>query len=231
MSVTTPPTLTAPPATPPSSNDPANFDTRADALMGWLPTLIADMTAALANVYANAVDAYNSAVAALGYKNGADSAASAAAASAIAAASSAGAAMWSSGTYTAGAAARSPSNLRVYINKTTGSRTTDPAGDPTNWVDAVFGERVRITTNTNAVVGKLYELDSRGGSFNVTLPASYSDKDRIGFVDVGCALSTYPVTVVRNGNNIRLTGEDLVLDVSSDSLELVGQTSLGWIEE
>jgi hypothetical protein len=217
---------------PPLAGDSQSvFNTKAFDTFSKLNTWAGEANAVQVAINVLASAAAASQTAAATSETNASAFASAAAASAIASANSAGAAMWVSGTYSAGAAARSPSNLRVYINKTTGIRTTDPAGDPTNWVDAVFGERIRITTNTNAVVGKLYELDSRGGSFNVTLPASYSDKDRIGFVDVGCALSTYPVTVVRNGNNIRLTGEDLVLDLSCDSLSLVAQTSLGWIEE
>ena len=72
---------------------------------------------------------------------------------------------------------------------------------------------------------------SSGGAFNVTLPASFSDQDWIDFVDVGMALSTNNVTILRNGNNIRRVAEDLILDVSSDSLRLVARTSLGWIEQ
>lgn len=232
MSVTTPPTLTAPPSTPPSSSDSANFDARADSLLGWLPTLISDMTDALANVFANATDAYNSAVAALGYKNAADSAASAAAANASNSAAYAGATAWVSGeTYAVGDKRWSLINGRVHVRRTVGAGTVDPMNDPTNWEDVIFGARIRITSNTNLVVGKLYELDSSGGAFTVTLPASFSNKDRIGLRDYGMVLSTNPVTVARNGSNIRRTAEDLVLDVVGDSLDLVGDTTLGWIEE
>lgn len=64
---------------------------------------------------------------------------SASAANAAAAATSAGAALWVSGSYNAGQAARSPTSLRVYTARTTGSKTTDPASDPTNWKIASSG--------------------------------------------------------------------------------------------
>ena len=98
-------------------------------------------------------------------------------------------------------------------------------------MDQVNGARVRITSATTLQVRTLYELDSSGGSFNVTLPAAFGDTDWIDFVDVGMALTLNPVTVLRNGNNIRRVAEDLILDVTGDSLRLLARTSLGWIEQ
>lgn len=70
MAVTTPPTISALP-TPPSTSDPATFDTRADAFMAALPTHTTETNAASANVYANAVDAASSASAAASSANAA----------------------------------------------------------------------------------------------------------------------------------------------------------------
>lgn len=124
--------LTAPPLAP-TREDSANFRPRSNAFIAWFATMRTQMVAALANVYANAVDAYNSALAAAGSQAAAAGSASAAASSAAAAATSAGAAMWAAGSYNTGLPARSPSNQRVYIARTTGSKPTDPALDPTNW--------------------------------------------------------------------------------------------------
>lgn len=60
---------TAPPAvtplpTPPSTSDPANFDTRADAFLGALPTFQTETDAVAENVYDNAVLAEGAATAA-----------------------------------------------------------------------------------------------------------------------------------------------------------------------
>lgn len=230
MAQTVPPSITAAP-TAPTRQQPSTFAARSDAFLAWMASFATQLVALGANLYSNAVDAYNSAVAAASDAGASSASAAASAASAIASASSAGAAMWASGTYAAGAPARSPSNLRVYINKTTGSRTIDPASDPTNWVDAVGGERIRVTSATALQVRCLYELDSSGGAFSVTLPASWADQDWIDLVDVGLTLATNNVTVLRAGADIRRVAEDLVLDVSGDSLRLVGRTTLGWIEQ
>lgn len=231
MAQTPPPSLTAPP-TAPSRSEPTTFRARGDAFLAWFATLYANLVAALANVYGNAVDAYNSAVSALASSVAAAASASASAASAVDAANSSGALAWLSGTtYVIGAKRWSLINGRVYVRLSEGAGTTDPANDPTNWADVVGGRRVRITGNTNAVVGCIYELDSTAGPFTVTLPASFAAQDRIGFVDVGLALTQNNVTVARNGNNIRRAAEDLVLDVNADRFDLVGQPSIGWIEE
>lgn len=130
---TIPPVPTAPP-TPPSRADSANFRARADAFLGWFPTLYTDLVAGLANVYANAVEAVNAAVAALGYRDSAQAYRDAASASAAAAAASAGAAVWASGSYSTGDRARSPSNQRLYSRRAPGGASpTDPASDKTNW--------------------------------------------------------------------------------------------------
>jgi len=231
MAQTPPPSLTAPPPAP-SRSAPTTFRPRGDAFLAWFATLYADLVAALANVYGNAVDAYNSAVTAINSAAAALASQAAAAASAADAANSAGAIPWVSGTtYAIGNKRTSLLNGRVYVRLTVGAGTTDPQNDQTNWADVVGGRRIRITGNTNAQVGCIYELDSSGGPFNLTLPASFNDQDWIGFVDVAASLSAFPVTVVRNGNNIRRVAEDLILDVTCDSGRLTGRTSIGWIEE
>lgn len=130
MSVIVPPTIGALP-TPPSTGDPATFDTRADAFLGQFPTFGNETNAVAANVYANAVDAAANATAAA-------SAASNALASASAAAASSGAAIWVSGTaYAIGDARYSPANGAVYRRKTTGAGTTDPSLDTVNWTAVI----------------------------------------------------------------------------------------------
>lgn len=187
-----------------------------------------------------AADVNADAASALASKNAASASADASEASRIAAlaaadasATTAGAVAWVSGTtYAVGAKVWSLINGRVHVRRVAGAGTTDPANDATNWEDVVGGQRIRITSPTTLQVRKLYELDSSGGAFDVTLPASWSDQDWIDFVDVGMALSTNPVTVLRaGGHNIRRVPEDLILDVSGDSLRLTGRTTLGWIEQ
>ncbi len=63
MSQTAPTPITAL-GTPPSTSDPANFDTRGDALLTQLPTTVTEMNALGTVTYNNAVDCYNNATAA-----------------------------------------------------------------------------------------------------------------------------------------------------------------------
>lgn len=58
------------------------------------------------------------------------------------------------------------------------------------------------TGNFNAVIGTIHPIDTSGGAFTATLPASPSDGDQIGFKDVGGALSTEALTLDRSGNDI-----------------------------
>ena len=60
-----------------------------------------------------------------------------AAASSTSALAGAGAASWVSGSYNIGAVVWSPINLLTYRAKTTGSKPTDPANDPTNWTPII----------------------------------------------------------------------------------------------
>lgn len=226
-------TMTALPSAPLPTDDTGTFNAKAFALLGALPGFVTE-----ANATEAAVDA--DAAAALAHKNAAATSATASetsrlasASSADAAATSAGAVVWVSGTtYAIGAKVWSLINGRVHVRRVAGAGTTDPANDATNWEDVIGGQRIRITSATTLQVRKLYELDSSGGAFSVTLPASWSDQDWIDFVDVGMALGTNNVTILRaGGHNIRRVAEDLVLDVSGDSLRLVARTSLGWIEQ
>ena len=222
---------TLPPA-PQPTDDTSTFNTKAFALLAALATFVSETNAVAGEGNASAASAAGSAstatakaAEAFGYKD-------AAAASASDAAAAAGAAAWVSGTtYAIGDRRRSLLDGRVYRRTTVGAGTTDPANDTANWVDQVNGARVRITSATTLQVRTLYELDSTAGPFNVTLPATFGDTDWIDFVDVGMSLTVNPVTVLRNGNNIRRVAEDLILDVTGDSLRLVARTSLGWIEQ
>lgn len=222
---------TLPPA-PQPTDDTSTFNSKAFALLAALAGFVSEANAqagenntAASTAAAGASTATTKAAEAGGYRD-------AAAASAVDAAAAAGAAAWVSGTtYAIGDRRRSLLDGRVYRRTTAGAGTTDPANDTTNWVDQVNGARVRITSATTLQVRTLYEIDSTAGSFNVTLPATFGDTDWIDLVDVGLALGTNPVTVLRNGNNIRRVAEDLILDVAGDSLRLLARTSLGWIEQ
>lgn len=237
-SPTTPPSMTTPPVAP-NRNDPTPFRVRMDNFLAWLVVWVLELVDVMANIYDNAVSAFewaeeseDSATASAASASASSISAAASASNAVAAAANAGASAWVSGTtYAIGNKRWSLINGRVYTRQTAGAGATDPALDRTNWGDPVDLPRVRVTGATALQAGHIYELDSTGGSFSLTLPASFAAADRIGFADVGYALVTNPVTVLRNGNDIRRTAEDLICDRNGDSFFLVGQTSIGWIEE
>ena len=154
MSAAVPPTIDALP-TPPQTSDPANFDVRADAYLGALPTHATQTNAVSANVYANALEAEAQAVAS-GLSAG-DSAASAADAadSAVLAANVTTAVLWVSGaTYAKGAAAISDIDVMLYRRLIAGAGTTDPKDDPVNWKPAnpvPAGSSIFLATNFGAL--------------------------------------------------------------------------------
>lgn len=130
----TAPTPITPYATPPNSNDPTNFDARADAKVADDVTKVVEYNALAENVFDNAVEAAGAASAAEAAQAAAELAQAGAAASAAASAASAGAEPWVSGSaYTAGDVAWSPISRLSYRRTTNGGGTTDPSLDSGNW--------------------------------------------------------------------------------------------------
>jgi len=175
MSQTAPNSITALP-TPPSTLDPTNFDTRADAFLGQFPTLVTEVNNVASVTYNNAVDAYNNATTA-------SAAAITAQQSATTAQAYAGATAWVSGTtYAIGDVRWSPGNGRIYRRITNGAGTTDPYNDPTNW--SLVPTSVPITRLTSALVtqassGMFYEFansTTQGAATNLFL---YSEQMNI----------------------------------------------------
>jgi hypothetical protein len=105
--------------TPPSRQDPTNFNDRADAFLGALPQFQSEANTLQTDVNANQLAANYSATLA--------------AASELAAANTAGATLWTSGTYAVGVNKFSPSNFLTYRRKIAGASSVDPASDPSGW--------------------------------------------------------------------------------------------------
>jgi hypothetical protein len=111
----------------PQSTDPINFDARADATLGALPSVIAGMNAQ--NVENNALNLAVNVTAAA-----ASAAAGAALDSAASAATSAGAQPWVSGAnYAQGVVVFDPLDGRLYRRAAAGAGTTAPSADAANW--------------------------------------------------------------------------------------------------
>ena len=212
MARTSPTPITAL-GTPPSTSDPTNFDTRADALFGQLPTTVTEINALGTVTYNNAVDAYNSATTAAA--DAASSAANAALASAAA-----GAILWVSGTtYAIGDRRFSPTNGLTYRRLTVGAGTTDPAADTTNWQIVQVAPPVIVVTGTTqtAVAGYLYALTNVAAT-TVTLPASPATGDMVQ-IKVCNGLSTNLINP--NGGTIEGVSGNMTLDNAYASAKLI----------
>lgn len=166
-------TMTALPSAPLPTDDNATFNSKAFALLGALAGFVTEANATEAAVDADAAAALSHKNAAATSEANASAFASAAAGNAAAAATSAGAAIWASGSYSAGQAARSPSNQRVYIARTTGSKPTDPALDPTNWKLAAAGALPDVPYAGTTATASLNERSrlTNAAAVAVTVPA------------------------------------------------------------
>jgi hypothetical protein len=127
--------------TPPTQSDPTNFSDRADTFLTALPTFVTEtntLAAELTQIGTNSSSAATTAVAA-----------------ASSAVSVAGVVKWVSGTtYANGAAVYSPSNYLTYRRITaSGSGTTDPSADATNWTPVSGTGNVSTDGSGNLAIG------------------------------------------------------------------------------
>lgn len=194
-------TITALP-TPPSTTDPVNFDSRADAFLAALPTFQAETNAVATEV------------------NNANTTAQGAAATATAAASLAtattGAALYNSGTsYTQWQAAISAVNGRLYRRNVAGSGGADPANNDVSvggpWVDVGL-PYITPVTDPGAVTlqpGLAYYFTT--GTVTVQLPASPAVGTLVGPLSKTSYAAS--VTVGRNGSTIHGVADDMFIDV------------------
>lgn len=122
------------PPYPQRSDPPEVFAAKGDAFVAAQNQFVTDVNATAAQVQANADAAAQKATDATTQAGNAATQAAAASASAASASAASGVVKWVAGSYAAGACAWSPTNGQTYRNLTAGTRNTDPASDPTNWV-------------------------------------------------------------------------------------------------
>ena len=97
----------------------------------------------------------------------------------------------------------------------TGSRgVAGPSGSATNpWFST--------TTNYTAIDGDRIILDNQYGSFSISLPAIASVGTYVQMSDGNDLSNGNPVTVLRNGNTIESTTNDLLLDLKGSTFEFI----------
>ena len=222
MAIVSPTAISALP-TPPSTSSPSDFDAKADAFLGALPGLQAQINAISTVNYGNATDAYNSA-------NTAAAQAAAASTASTNAISAVGAPAWVSGTtYAIGAAVWSPTNYNIYRRLTAGAGSTDPSLDPTNWssLGSVYFPTATIVTATTVTAStSMHYILTNVAATTVTLPPSPVLGDLV-FVTVANDLTTN--VIARNGKLIMSTADDVTLNskYASVLLRYINST-VGW---
>jgi len=184
MPLTIPPALTPAPTPAPQRGDSTTFSTRVDALMTWLANAATQFSDLATNVYDNAVIAGTSA-------------ATAEAAATLT--------KWISGTaYIEGNVVWSPINFLAYRCKVTGTYTTDPSADATNWA-AISPSITSDKDASNGYPGlTLFKINFKNvaGTFTSfftntnTAARTYTFPDKDGTVamtsDITAGLSTSP---------------------------------------
>jgi len=86
-----------------------------------------------------------------------------------------------------------------------------------------------ISAATTAAAGNGYLVDCSSAAVTLTLPLSPSVGDTVAIADHTGNAATNNITVGRNGVNIDAQAEDLVIDVSKSSIELVySGATVGW---
>ena len=215
--------------TPPTRQDPANFNARADAFLAALPTFRTEANALEANVDAREANAIVQANTATAQASAALASAASASASAILAAASAGAAAWVSGTtYSIGQVVWSPITQLIYRRRVAGAGTTDPSADSANWALVAGGlpQLVEITATSATLLAGQHAVLTNVSQTTVTLPPSPTVFDYVWVTPTNARVDN---RIARNGQNIMGLAEDLDIDNANATVQLrfIGGTR-GW---
>lgn len=93
-----------------------------------------------------------------------------------------------------------------------------------------FDATTEKTAGFTAVSGTWYRIDTSGGAFTLTLPASPTEGNSVGIIDVNGTFNTNNLTLGRNGSNVFRTAADGTLDIDNWTTALVYVDSTnGWI--
>ena len=159
----------------PDENNPATIATEIDLFITEIKAAIPQMNTDIAGTNTNAATATAQAVVATAQATNASAAA-------VAAAAAASASAFAAGTYAQNACAISQVNFQTYRHKSaTGTRTTDPANDSTNWVQIsgtsivtlsgdphVHLSQTRVFTITNYDAFGAYSVSVTAGSVSLS---------------------------------------------------------------
>lgn len=123
----------------------------------------------------------------------------------------------------------------ITVVNFTGSGISTVTADTSSGIGTIYVEGgggsnpwSRKTANYTAVAGDQLIVDTTGGTFTITLPASPSEGDSVKLADGG-NWATTSFTVNRNGNKIEGDIYDILIDVHGVIIEFIYEDSTdGW---
>lgn len=86
-----------------------------------------------------------------------------------------------------------------------------------------------VTSNTTATAGKVYDINTSGGAFTLTLPAIPAVGARVGVNDVGRQCNVFPLTLARNGQLIEGLAEDCTVNLIFRGIVEFRGGAFGWV--
>lgn len=219
--VPTPPTNLP---TPPTTQDPANFDSRADAFLGALPTFQTQTNALATATYTNAQFSQQQATSAVGSATQAKQSESIA----LGAANFKGEYSSLTGSLNMPASVKHSGRFWLLV-RNVANVTAEVPGVSTAWTSLDSGQSItqQISSNTTGIVGVKYLIT--GSNVTLTVPTGVSKGDKFGFI----------LCVARTGNQVvdfgtaKVRGKAaaaLLLDVDGATADLQFEdTTLGWV--
>ena len=96
-------------------------------------------------------------------------------------------------------------------------------------IQKTIGQYYEISSNTTAVAGRYYFVNTTSGAVTLTLPASATMGDTVRVIDGAGTFDTNNVTIGRNGHKIMGATADLTVNTEHASFDLVYYNSTnGW---
>lgn len=92
-----------------------------------------------------------------------------------------------------------------------------------------IGQYYEISSNTTAVAGRYYFINTSAGAVTLTLPASATMGDTIRVIDATSSFDTNNLTIARNSHKIMGVSENMTVATENASFDLVYYNSTyGW---
>jgi len=96
-------------------------------------------------------------------------------------------------------------------------------------IQKTIGQYYEISSNTTAVAGRYYFVNTSAGAVTVTLPSSPTMGDTVRVIDGAGSFDTNNCTVARNGQKIMSDTSDMTIATKNASFDLIYYNSTyGW---